>query len=374
MLFEEAHKRGIRVLLDLVPGHTSDKHKWFRASRRPDRNKYSDRYIWTNDVFDYPEGFRLQSGLSDRNGNYVVNFFSSQPALNYGFERQDYPWQLPPDHPACVATLEEMKNVMRFWLDMGCDGFRVDMAYSLVKNDENRTGIKRLWQNVRRTGIYLDAIAEAKKLITDRPVFAGVIGPFSLAGRLVDVTEAMILCFEDPDMLKTVLEKCTQFLVDYIKKYKEVGADGVVIAEPLAGLLSPDLAAEFSHPYIKRIVDACQDENFIIVYHNCGNGTIRMLDGIVGTGCKAYHFGNAIDMRDLMPHMPSDCIAMGNIDPAGEFLNGTEQSVYDVTSALLRDCGKYPNFVLSSGCDIPPRTPWKNIDAFFRAAKDYYRD
>ena len=120
VLFEEAHKRGIRVLLDLVPGHTSDKHKWFRASRRPDRN-----------------------------GNYVVNFFSSQPALNYGFERQDYPWQLPPDHPACVATLEEMKNVMRFWLDMGCDGFRVDMAYSLVKNDDNRTGIKRLWQNVR---------------------------------------------------------------------------------------------------------------------------------------------------------------------------------------------------------------------------------
>ena len=225
-----------------------------------------------------------------------------------------------------------------------------------------------------RTGIYLDAIAEAKKLITDRPVFAGVIGPFSLAGRLVDVTEAMILCFEDPDMLRTVLEKCTQFLVDYIRKYKEVGADGVVIAEPLAGMLSPDLAAEFSHPYVKRIVDACQDENFIIVYHNCGNGTIRMLDGIVGTGCKAYHFGNAIDMRDLVPHMPSDCIAMGNVDPAGEFLNGTEQSVYDVTSALLRDCGKYPNFVLSSGCDIPPRTPWKNIDAFFHGAKEYYRD
>ena len=148
-LFAEAHKRGMRILLDLVPGHTSDKHRWFRMSRKAARNRYSDRYIWTNDAFDYPEGFRLQSGLSDRNGNYVVNFFSSQPALNYGFERQDHPWQLPPDHPACVATLEEMKNVMRFWLDMGCDGFRVDMAYSLVKNDEERTGIKRLWQNVR---------------------------------------------------------------------------------------------------------------------------------------------------------------------------------------------------------------------------------
>ncbi len=225
-----------------------------------------------------------------------------------------------------------------------------------------------------RAGIYLDAIAEAKKRITDRPVFAGVIGPFSLAGRLVDVTEAMILCFEDPDMLKTVLEKCTAFLIEYIRSYKAAGADGVVVAEPLAGMLSPDFAEEFSHEYVRRIVAACQDENFLIVYHNCGNGTIRMLDGIVGTGCRIFHFGNAIDMRELMPKMPADLIAMGNVDPAGTFLNGSEQSVYEETAALLRDCGKYPNFVLSSGCDIPPRTPWKNIDAFFRAAKDYYQN
>lgn len=225
-----------------------------------------------------------------------------------------------------------------------------------------------------RAGIYLDAIAEAKKRITDRPVFAGVIGPFSLAGRLVDVTEAMILCFEDPDMLKTVLEKCTAFLIEYIRSYKVAGADGVVVAEPLAGMLSPDFAEEFSHEYVRRIVAACQDENFLIVYHNCGNGTIRMLDGIVGTGCRIFHFGNAIDMRELMPKMPADLIAMGNVDPASTFLNGSEQSVYEETAALLRDCGKYPNFVLSSGCDIPPRTPWKNIDAFFRAAKDYYQN
>lgn len=298
--------------------------------------------------------------------------------LSFSAEAQARGMKLVADRTDALASV----SLMDLSVEAECFGSQVRMTEdevptvvgAIVTTPEEAEALQVPAVGSGRTGIYLDAIAEAKKLITDRPVFAGVIGPFSLAGRLVDVTEAMILCFEDPDMLKTVLEKCTQFLVDYIRKYKEVGADGVVIAEPLAGMLSPDLAAEFSHPYVKRIVDACQDENFIIVYHNCGNGTIRMLDGIVGTGCKAYHFGNAIDMRDLMPHMPSDCIAMGNVDPAGEFLNGTEQSVYDVTSALLRDCGKYPNFVLSSGCDIPPRTPWKNIDAFFRAAKDYYRD
>ena len=298
--------------------------------------------------------------------------------LSFSAEAQARGMKLVADRTDALASV----SLMDLSVEAECFGSQVRMTEdevptvvgAIVTTPEEAAALQVPAVGSGRTGIYLDAIAEAKKLITDRPVFAGVIGPFSLAGRLVDVTEAMILCFEDPDMLRTVLEKCTQFLVDYIRKYKEVGADGVVIAEPLAGMLSPDLAAEFSHPYVKRIVDACQDENFIIVYHNCGNGTIRMLDGIVGTGCKAYHFGNAIDMRDLMPHMPSDCIAMGNVDPAGEFLNGTEQSVYDVTSALLRDCGKYPNFVLSSGCDIPPRTPWKNIDAFFRAAKDYYRD
>lgn len=298
--------------------------------------------------------------------------------LSFSAEAQARGMKLVADRTDALASV----SLMDLSVEAECFGSQVRMTEdevptvvgAIVTTPEEAEALQVPAVGSGRTGIYLDAIAEAKKLITDRPVFAGVIGPFSLAGRLVDVTEAMILCFEDPDMLRTVLEKCTQFLVDYIRKYKEVGADGVVIAEPLAGMLSPDLAAEFSHPYVKRIVDACQDENFIIVYHNCGNGTIRMLDGIVGTGCKAYHFGNAIDMRDLMPHMPSDCIAMGNVDPAGEFLNGTEQSVYDVTSALLRDCGKYPNFVLSSGCDIPPRTPWKNIDAFFRAAKEYYRD
>lgn len=298
--------------------------------------------------------------------------------LSFSAEAQARGMKLVADRTDALASV----SLMDLSVEAECFGSQVRMTEdevptvvgAIVTTPEEAEALQVPAVGSGRTGIYLDAIAEAKKLITDRPVFAGVIGPFSLAGRLVDVTEAMILCFEDPDMLRTVLEKCTQFLVDYIRKYKEVGADGVVIAEPLAGMLSPALAAEFSHPYVKRIVDACQDENYIIVYHNCGNGTIRMLDGIVGTGCKAYHFGNAIDMRDLMPHMPSDCIAMGNVDPAGEFLNGTEQSVYDVTSALLRDCGKYPNFVLSSGCDIPPRTPWKNIDAFFRAAKDYYRD
>ena len=113
----------------------------------------------------------------------------------------------------------------------------------------------------KRTGIYVEAISKAVKTIKDRPVFAGAIGSFSLAGRLVDVTEAMIYCYEEPEMMKVVLDKCTDFIIEYIREYKKAGADGVVLAEPLTGLLSPSLAEEFSEPYIKRIVDSVQDDN-----------------------------------------------------------------------------------------------------------------
>ncbi len=223
-----------------------------------------------------------------------------------------------------------------------------------------------------RTSTYIEAIGKACMRITDRPVFAGVIGPFSLAGRLLDVSEAMIYCYDDPDMVHTVLKKVTDFLVDYVRAYKEIGAHGVMIAEPLAGLLTPALNAEFSVPYVKRIVDELQDESFIILYHNCGGGTIQMIDGILSIGAGAYHFGNAIDMTEMVKHIPADTVVMGNIDPASQFRNGTPASIREATLSLLEACHIYPNFVISSGCDIPPLSRWENIDAFFAAVAEFY--
>lgn len=223
-----------------------------------------------------------------------------------------------------------------------------------------------------RTQIYIDAIEKAMKLITDRPVFAGVIGPFSLAGRLMDVTSSLIYCYDEPEMAHVVLQKATEFIIKYIKAYKAIGANGVVIAEPLAGLLSPSLAVEFSGEYCKQIIEEVRDENFAVIYHNCGNTANVTLESILSSNANAYHFGNAVDMQEIMSKVPSDVICMGNVDPAGQFRNGTPDSVREATLDVMKECCAYPNFVISSGCDIPPMSSWDNIDAFFAAVDEYY--
>ena len=243
---------------------------------------------------------------------------------------------------------------------------------SIVSEMEEAQALKVPEVGDGRTGLNIEAIRKVVPMITDRPVFAGAIGPFSLAGRLLDVSEAMYYCFDEPEMVHEVLGKVTDFLIKYMNAYKETGAAGIVMAEPLAGLLSEELAEEFSAQYVRKIVEAVQDENFLIVYHNCGNSALSTIDTIVTNGCRMFHFGNAVDMEKIMEHMPANCIAMGNVDPARQFRNGTPDTVYAATKEVMEKCAKFPNYVPSSGCDIPPLTDWENIYAFFRAVDDFY--
>jgi glycosidase len=151
-LFDEAKKRGIRILLDLVAGHTSIQNSWFKESCKPEKNQYSDYYIWTDDAWKWEiPGYKVVSGYSQRNGSYISNFFYFQPALNFGFANPDpnQPWQQAVDAPGPLCVRQELKNIMRYWLEMGASGFRVDMAFSLVKGDTNNLENTKLWQEIR---------------------------------------------------------------------------------------------------------------------------------------------------------------------------------------------------------------------------------
>lgn len=151
-LFDEAHKRGMRILLDLVVGHASIENRWFKESCKAERNEYSDWFIWNDNPWTWDEpGFHVVHGYADRNGNYLTNFFYSQPAFNFGFARPDprKSWQQPVDAPGPQRVRQEIRNIMKFWLELGCDGFRVDMAQSLVKSDPGQVETARFWRSIR---------------------------------------------------------------------------------------------------------------------------------------------------------------------------------------------------------------------------------
>ncbi len=220
-----------------------------------------------------------------------------------------------------------------------------------------------------RTKEYLLAARCCAENIADRPTLGGLIGPLSLAGRLADMSRMMLLLATEPETVRCLLEKATTFLIEYAKAFKASGCGGLIMAEPAAGLVSPAMCEEFSSRYIRRIVEAVKDEQFAFVLHNCGK-TERLIPSMLGTGASALHVGNAIDIGKVLAQVPGDVPVLGNLDPVGVFRLGSPESVYAATTELLKQTAGFPNFVASSGCDIPPGTPIENLTAFFKALAD----
>lgn len=239
----------------------------------------------------------------------------------------------------------------------------------LVSNYEEVNNLLVPSLNTGRISEYL----KANKLVADnsvKPVLSGCIGPFSLAGRLFDMSEIMMAIFIEPDTVKLLLDKCTKFILEYCKALKNTSVNGIIMAEPAAGLLSNEACSEFSSVYVRRIIEEVQDDYFSVILHNCGN-IGQCTDAMVETGAAGYHFGNVINMVEALKVCPSNSIVMGNIDPVGMFKMGTSSDLYNDVFTLLNSTKDYPNFVLSSGCDTPPGVPMENIDAFYMALKDY---
>jgi uroporphyrinogen decarboxylase len=220
----------------------------------------------------------------------------------------------------------------------------------------------------KRTAVYLEAVRGLRALPNRRLVLGGCIGPFSLAARLVGVSEALELTLADPDLIHVVLEKSTTFLSEYLRAFRAAGADGVIIAEPASGLLSPRGLAAFSSVYLKTMASAPSDEQFALVLHNCAAKLLH-LPAILETGFKFFHFGAPMDVVAGLAKVPSDVVLCGNLDPAGVFCQLNADEVKTRAADLLAATAGHPNFVLSSGCDLPPNTPLDNLDAFFAVVK-----
>jgi maltose alpha-D-glucosyltransferase/alpha-amylase len=255
-LFEAAHRRGMHILLDLVPGHTSIEHPWFQASARHERNEYSDWYIWTDSGWTWEvPGLRLVNGYGERDATFITNFFYCQPALNYGFANPDpgHPWQQPVDAPGPRRVRQELRAIMKFWLDLGCDGFRVDMAASLIKNDPGWRETIKLWQEVR---LWLDRLYPEAAIVSEWSSPSASIGAgFHMDFLLHFGSAAYSSLFRKPYAGGTGTDKygfsffdrsghgnIMEFLDGYLPQYQETKAKGLICLITGNHDISPRLA------------------------------------------------------------------------------------------------------------------------------------
>ncbi|HEY5913200.1 MAG TPA: uroporphyrinogen decarboxylase family protein [Verrucomicrobiae bacterium] len=218
----------------------------------------------------------------------------------------------------------------------------------------------------KRTSVYLESVRLLHGMEGAPFVFGGCIGPFSLAARLVGVSEALELTLADPELMHTALEKSATFLANYIKAFRTAGARGVLMAEPAAGLLSPRGVSSFSSAYIRRIAAEVNDASFTLLLHNCAAKLLH-LPAIRETGLTTFHFGAPMDLVAALKQVPPDVVLCGNLDPAAVFVQSTPAETEVRVAQLLSATAAHRNYVISSGCDVPPNAPLANVDAFYRA-------
>ncbi|MGE9296055.1 MAG: alpha-amylase family glycosyl hydrolase [Puniceicoccales bacterium] len=169
-LVAAAHARGIKVVLDLVAGHTSMDNPWFVEEAANPHHSEANRYIWKNRDFDPKVG--------PVKGDFVSNFFWYQPALNFGYSEPSEPWQDPIDAPGPMKNRAELKKILAYWFELGCDGFRVDMAGSLVKPEGTPASMKAveaIWQEIRSwiDEVYPDRVLISEWSFPERAIGAG---------------------------------------------------------------------------------------------------------------------------------------------------------------------------------------------------------
>ena len=202
---------------------------------------------------------------------------------------------------------------------------------------------------------------------------AYITGPYTLSALIMGADNAAMAT-----ILENVkLHRLTQFAAEKIKQYSELlinaGADLICILEPTAVMLGPDQFEEFSSNYIKNIIDVCSKRGVSTIYHTCGN-TMHLIEKMAESGVNGLSLDSkevGVGLEKVAERVPESITVIGNISPIHNMLNGTPEDVKRDVFELLTKMNKYPNFILSTGCDLPQETPIKNIHSFMKAGRDF---
>ncbi len=202
---------------------------------------------------------------------------------------------------------------------------------------------------------------------------AYVTGPYSLAGLMMGADDAAIATMMEPDKLNMLCEFATEKIQEYVRLLIGAGAQIICILEPSAVMLGPDQFEQFSSRFVRHINNSCKYTDVATVYHTCGN-TMHLIEKMVDSQVDAISLDSpkaGVNLPEVAERVGDKVIIFGNINPTGHIFKSTPENVEKEVLELLRSMEHCPNFVLSTGCDLPQETPFENIDAFMKTGKNY---
>ena len=202
---------------------------------------------------------------------------------------------------------------------------------------------------------------------------AYVTGPYSVAALLTGADEAAMASILEPEKLRKICDITTEKIQEYVNMLISAGADIICVLEPTAVMLGPEQFRNFSAHYVRHIVESCKYSGVNTVYHTCGN-TMHLLNEMANAGVDGLSLDSkevGVDIKEAAKILTKDVVLIGNISPTKTILRGTPDDVEKEVNSLLEEMNPYPDFILSTGCDLPQETPEANIKAFIETGKNY---
>ncbi len=199
------------------------------------------------------------------------------------------------------------------------------------------------------------------------PVVGLFEGPFTTTCRIIEAEVIMRMIYKNQPILERLLDKITDFLLEFGRALIESGANVILIPEPTASssMISPSMFRRFVLPRLQKIFNELKA---LSILHICGD-TTSLLEIMTQTGATVLSLDQCMDLAEARAAIPKAVLG-GNVDPVNSLLMGTKEQVKaDTIRSLSR--GGLGRFILMSGCGIPPKTPVENIETMVLTATEY---
>ena len=210
-----------------------------------------------------------------------------------------------------------------------------------------------------RMPIFSEVVKGLKEEI-DIPVCAYVIGPFTLAGEILDLKHAMKMTRKDPDPLHHVILKSAELIGHYISLLEDSGADLICILEPSAMMISSAHFEEFSGQYCRKIIN--ENISRMSVLHICGD-TNHLISEMESTGPDGLSVDKQVNLPEAYSKLKGDTVLIGNIDPVTVITFEEPNIIKEKSAEMVKEMEGKKNFIFSTGCDVPQDAPIDNLKA-----------